>query len=114
MNDDNNPTPATVAGSLPKPLGQVIQIDDAVIKNHLDQVVLSTVEQTLNALLDAEAALQWMAAAPRQTPFFISSPFLPEYGRFGCMRSSARRPQATLAPWLLLASPGGSSRALSP
>jgi len=55
MNDDNNPTPATVAGSLPKPLGQVIQIDDAVIKNHLDQVVLSTVEQTLNALLDAEA-----------------------------------------------------------
>lgn len=55
MNDDNNPASATVAGSLPKPLGQVIQIDDAVIKNHLDQVVVSTVEQTLNALLDAEA-----------------------------------------------------------
>jgi len=37
------------------PLGNVIQIDDERIKNHLDRVVRGTVEETLNALLDAEA-----------------------------------------------------------
>jgi transposase-like protein len=39
----------------PSPLGNVISIDDERIKNHLDRVVGSTVEETLNALLDAEA-----------------------------------------------------------
>jgi putative transposase len=39
----------------PSPLGNVILIDDERIKNHLDRVVRGTVEETLNALLDAEA-----------------------------------------------------------
>ncbi len=39
----------------PSSLGNVISIDDERIKNHLDRVVRGTVEETLNALLDAEA-----------------------------------------------------------
>ena len=39
----------------PRSLGDVISIDDERIKNHLDRVVRGTVEETLNALLDAEA-----------------------------------------------------------
>jgi transposase-like protein len=39
----------------PSPLNNVITIDDERIKSHLDRVVRSTVEETLNALLDAEA-----------------------------------------------------------
>src|ERR1700757_3780407 len=37
------------------PLSNVITIDDERIKNHLDRVVRGSVEETLNALLDAEA-----------------------------------------------------------
>jgi hypothetical protein len=36
-------------------LGPVVQIDEGRIQVHLDEVVRSTVEETLNALLDAEA-----------------------------------------------------------
>jgi transposase-like protein len=36
-------------------LGPVVQIDDGRIQAHLDEVVRATVEETLNALLDAEA-----------------------------------------------------------
>ena len=36
-------------------MGQVIQIDDTRIKDHLGEMVRGTVEETLNALLDAEA-----------------------------------------------------------
>src|SRR6516165_5534237 len=39
----------------PSPLGNVISIDDERIKTHLDRVVRGSVEETLNALLDAEA-----------------------------------------------------------
>ena len=38
-----------------KPLGAVVQIDNGQIRAHLDEVVRATVEETLNALLDAEA-----------------------------------------------------------
>ena len=38
-----------------KPLGAVVQIDEGKIRAHLDEVVRATVEETLNALLDAEA-----------------------------------------------------------
>ncbi len=34
---------------------QVIQIDEGKIHEHLGEVVRSTVEETLNAMLDAEA-----------------------------------------------------------
>jgi len=36
-------------------LGSVITIDDERIKRHLDRVVRGSVEETLNALLNAEA-----------------------------------------------------------
>jgi putative transposase len=36
-------------------MGQVIQIDEARIRDHLSEIVRGTVEETLNALLDAEA-----------------------------------------------------------
>jgi len=39
----------------PNLLNHVITIDDERIKSHLDRVVRGTVEETLNALLDAEA-----------------------------------------------------------
>ena len=38
-----------------KALGAVVQIDDGKIRAHLNEVVRATVEETLNALLDAEA-----------------------------------------------------------
>jgi putative transposase len=38
-----------------KPLGEVIQIDQALVQQHLSEVVRSTVEETLNQMLDAEA-----------------------------------------------------------
>lgn len=36
-------------------LSQVIQIDEGKIQEHLGEMVRSTVEETLNAMLDAEA-----------------------------------------------------------
>ncbi len=44
-----------VEGSGGTPLGGVVRIDDGRIQAHLDEVVRSTVEEALNALLDAEA-----------------------------------------------------------
>src|SRR4051794_32234048 len=38
-----------------KRMGQVIQIDEARIRDHLGEMVRGTVEETLNAMLDAEA-----------------------------------------------------------
>jgi putative transposase len=38
-----------------KAMGQVIQIDEARIRDHLGEMVRGTVEETLNALVDAEA-----------------------------------------------------------
>ena len=43
------------------PMGQVIQIDEARIRDHLGEIVRGTVEETLNALLEAEAAMQCTA-----------------------------------------------------
>jgi putative transposase len=45
---------STNQGEGPK-LSQVIQIDEGKIQEHLGEVVCSTVEETLNAMLDAEA-----------------------------------------------------------
>ncbi len=38
-----------------KPLSKVIRIDENEIRGHLDEMVRGTVEETLNATLDAEA-----------------------------------------------------------
>ena len=37
------------------PDGKVIKIDEAQIRGHVERVVRGTIEETLNALLDAEA-----------------------------------------------------------
>jgi putative transposase len=44
-----------VSDDTPSPLNNVITIDDERIKSHLERVVRGTVEETVNALLDAEA-----------------------------------------------------------
>src|SRR6476661_1840574 len=44
-----------MSDNTPTALSNVVTIDDEGIKNHLDQVVRDTVEETLNGLLDAEA-----------------------------------------------------------
>jgi|GEM_PF-2451806 transposase-like protein len=52
------PTMETEAGAgngQKSPLGPVVEINDERIQAHLDEVVRATVEETLNALLDAEA-----------------------------------------------------------
>src|SRR3954452_15476437 len=49
-----NPTSAANVAQ-PEAFRDVIRIDEVQIKTHLGQVVRDTVEQTLNALLDAEA-----------------------------------------------------------
>ena len=52
-------------------LSNVIQIDDDRIQDHLGRVVRSTVEETLNALLDAEAdALAGAGAAAAASVLF--------------------------------------------
>jgi len=45
----------TKEGDTAKALGKVIQIDGRVISDHLGWMVRDTVEETLNAMLDAEA-----------------------------------------------------------
>jgi len=45
----------TTSAESEKNLGNVIKIDEAQIQNHLGEMVRSTVEETLNAMLDAEA-----------------------------------------------------------
>ena len=49
------PTNQGEAGKEVAKLSQVIQIDEGKIQEHLGEVVRSTVEETLNVLLDAEA-----------------------------------------------------------
>ena len=60
MPDDmiSSDLPTSGAGtpaSSTKPMGEVIQIDQGLVRKHLSEVVRSTVEETLNAMLDAEA-----------------------------------------------------------
>ena len=44
-----------VSSEVKKNLSRVIQIDEERIQSHLGEVVRDTVEETLNAMLDAEA-----------------------------------------------------------
>ena len=50
-----------------KGMGQVIQIDEARIRAHLGEMVRGTVEEALNAMLDAEADRLSQALRPSQT-----------------------------------------------
>jgi hypothetical protein len=59
------------------PLGNVIRIDDGRIKSHLDRVVRGSVEETLNALLYAEAdrlAMRNVTSATRHGEYWRSFP----------------------------------------
>src|SRR5262249_30510487 len=58
----------------------VITIDDERIKSHLDRVVRGTVEETLNALLDAEAPIR----APRCRAAGPSDCLLLEVTTYSC------------------------------
>lgn len=49
-------------------LGNVIQIDQAKVEEHLGAIVRGTVEETLNALLDAEADRLCQARRYERTP----------------------------------------------
>ena len=81
MNED--PTPdsesADVAGPT-KPLGEVIAINEGLIKDHRNKVVVTTVEETLNALLDAEADQLCGAKRYERSPdrAGVPGPFPPE------------------------------------
>jgi transposase-like protein len=56
MNEGTPSGPAAPGlDSASKPLGDVIAINEGLIKDHLNKVVVKTVEETLNAMLDAEA-----------------------------------------------------------
>ena len=44
-----------------KPMGEVIRIDEALIRDHLGEMVRGTVEEALNSMLDAEAD-RWCGA----------------------------------------------------
>ncbi len=44
---------ASLAGSVEN--GSMVQVDEAQIRGHVDEVVRKSVEETLNGLLDAEA-----------------------------------------------------------
>ena len=60
-----------------KPLGNVVQIDEKRINDHLGELVRGTVEETLNGLLDAEAdALcgeQRYERSPERTDYRVGS-----------------------------------------
>ncbi len=51
----DTPVSPTTEASVPTPLGGAFAVDAQKVQSHLDRVVRETVEQTLNALLDAEA-----------------------------------------------------------
>jgi hypothetical protein len=57
-----------------KPMGQVIQIDEARIRDHLGEMVRGTVEETLNAGLGAQLSCTVVSTMTRAKSFgFIAS-----------------------------------------
>ncbi len=42
-------------GSAATAQGKIIEVDEGIVRSHLDRVLKGTVEETLNALLDEEA-----------------------------------------------------------
>ena len=64
-----------------KAMGQVIQIDEARIRDHLGEMVRGTVEETLNAMLDAEADQLCGAGRYERS----------EFGRIGGLAATSER-----------------------
>jgi hypothetical protein len=62
MNDNTNEAGVTKG----KP--ELIRIDEGEIRSHLDQIVRGTVEETLNALLEAEADAICKASRYERSP----------------------------------------------
>ena len=58
------------------PMGQVIQIDEARIRDHLGELVRGTVEETLNAMLDAEASSSAVPGAAERSQLAGRTPVL--------------------------------------
>ena len=56
-----------------KTLGKVIHIDESQIQDHLGELVRGTVEETLNAMLDAEADAMCGAQRYERSPDRIDS-----------------------------------------
>ncbi len=57
-----------------KPMGQVIQIDEGRIRDHLGEMVRGTVEEALNAMLDAGTGRPGRGAqAPRSASAALSA-----------------------------------------
>jgi hypothetical protein len=79
------------------PLNNVITIDDERIKNHLDRIVRGSVEEALNALLEAEAdrlcnAQRHERTGARRDPLQISS------AGSRCLRKALEPALSSLAP----------------
>jgi len=55
-------------GDAATPSGKIIEVDEGMIRSHLDQVLKGTVEETLNALLDEEAERLCEARRYERTP----------------------------------------------
>ena len=51
----NTTEEATTMSKDTRTLGKIVKIDEARIQDHLGELVCGTVEETLNAMLDAEA-----------------------------------------------------------
>jgi putative transposase len=59
---------STKEAGMPKGKPELIRIDEGEIRNHLDQIVRGTVEETLNALLEAEADAICRASRYERSP----------------------------------------------
>jgi len=59
---------STKEAEMPKGKPELIRIDEGEIRNHLDQIVRGTVEETLNALLEAEADAICRASRYERSP----------------------------------------------
>jgi hypothetical protein len=73
-----------------KPMGQVIQIDEARIRDLLGEMARETVEETLNAMLDAEADQLCGAGRYERSDLGIRAQQLPE--RPAQLEMNYRRP----------------------
>ena len=74
-----------------KTMGQVIQIDEARIRDHLGEMVRGTVEETLNAVLDAEA-VRLCGAARYERSNLVGSDCQPGPGHAVKARQDGPRP----------------------
>ena len=78
-----------------KSLSKVIKINEAKIQNHLDRMVRSTVEQTLNDLLDAKADQLCNARRYERTEARTDQ----RAGHYWRLKQYPQRAEKSPAPW---------------